>query len=111
MAVSIGNSKILGKKMLSIEGGSSYEGKKGTIRRGGDTYIVKMMTDDPTPVAALDAYPKHVEQVSGFDLPDLDLAVIVARYHIPVVLRYGCGRHVMIMLLNLVGLEGERPDE
>ena len=85
MAVSIGNSKILGKKMLSIEGGSSYEGKKGTIRRGGDTYIVKIMTDDPTPVAALDAYPKHVEQVLkgqgieiGYQSPDYDNLYITA---------------------------------
>ena len=85
MAVSIGNSKILGKKMLSIEGGSPYEGKKGTIRRGGDTYIVKIMTDDPTPVAALDAYPKHVEQVLrgqgieiGYQSPDYDNLYITA---------------------------------
>jgi hypothetical protein len=77
MAVSISNSSILGKKMLSVEGDATYQGKKGTIRRGGDVYIVKMMTDDPTPVAALDAYPKDVEAVLkaqgliiGYQSPD-----------------------------------------
>lgn len=77
MAVSISNSSILGKKMLSVEGDATYQGKKGTIRRGGDVYIVKMMTDDATPVAALDAYPKDVEAVLktqgliiGYQSPD-----------------------------------------
>lgn len=64
MAGSIANSSVLGKKSLSVEGSATFEMGKGTIRKGGDTYLVRMMTDDtPDPLMWLEAYPSDVEKV------------------------------------------------